>query len=170
MVMETRPTLAVQATRVLSSTWPLLTPNPALMLLPGREEAKQGGGYIPAPTSHPGPRNGRHPQEVTRAVTLIKLPPSNHRSHPQATRSRGHGQNQCHPPPPLPRPQHLFFCSQMHVLASEDPFWGAKAPQTLRAQRNAKQPVGWRAGQPDSSLIQVILDKSRDLSDPTPHV
>ncbi|KAI4567006.1 hypothetical protein MJG53_015683 [Ovis ammon polii x Ovis aries] len=50
---------------------------------------------------------------------------------------------------------------RMHVLASEDPFCRAKAPQTLRAQRNAKQPVGWRAGQPDSSLIQCKLPEAQ---------
>lgn len=69
-----------------------------------------------------------------------------------------------HPPP---RPQHLFFCSQMHVLASEDPFCRARAPQTLRrAGDQATRRLEGRAT--GFSLIQVILGKSRDLSDPTP--
>ena len=56
--------------------------------------------------------------------------------------------------------------------SSEDPFSRglglSQGPTDMRIQRNAKQPLGWRAGQPDSSLIQVILSKSHDLSDPTP--
>lgn len=111
---------------MLSSRGHFLTPNPALMLLPGREEAKQGGDYIlpPRTPTHPRPRNGRHPQEVTRAVTLIKLPPfksqvtsSGHQK--QRPWSKPVPTTHHHPPP---HPQHLSFCSQMHVLALEDPF------------------------------------------------
>lgn len=126
MVMET-PHISCAGHSCAFLSWPLFNPQPCPDAPPweGGSQARRGlHPAPPVPLLTPAPRNGRHPQEVTRAVTLIKLPPfksqvtsSGHQK--QRPWSKPVPTTHHHPPP---HPQHLSFCSQMHVLASEDPF------------------------------------------------
>lgn len=173
MIME-MPHISCAGLSCAFPPWPLFNPQPCPDAPPweGGGQARQGlhPARPHAPTYPHLPQQTPSPGSNTCSdINKTALP--NPQSHPQATRSRGHGQNQGPPSTSTP-PSASSLLLIDGCASSEDPFSRglglSQGPTDMRVQRNAKQPLGWRAGQPDSSLIQVILSKSHDLSDPTP--